>query len=179
MGNNNSKVREIPNFSSYAVNKAGRAWSKLKSKWLISVKNSLGYSVVTLCKDGNRFNKRVHRLVLETYVGPCPEGMEACHYNGVRTDNRLENLRWDTRSNNQLDAVRHGTHVNNRGEKNGKAKLTNEKVKVIRYLRRVGFTLKDIAWQFDVGIMTISRICARKNWNAEEEERLIKVSMGE
>jgi hypothetical protein len=43
------------------------------------------------------------------FVGPAPEGMEGCHYNGDPTDNRLENLRWDTRKANVADAIRHGT----------------------------------------------------------------------
>lgn len=54
----------------------------------------------------------VHQLVLEAFVGPRPEGMEGCHNNGDCTDNRLENLRWDTSSNNKLDMLIHGTHPN-------------------------------------------------------------------
>ena len=48
--------------------------------------------------------------VLEAFVGPCPPGLEACHGNDVADDNRLENLRWDTRTENQLDRVRNGIH---------------------------------------------------------------------
>lgn len=54
---------------------------------------------------------QVHRLVLTAFVGPCPAGMEGCHWNGDPTDNRAANLRWDTQSANQLDSIRHGTHV--------------------------------------------------------------------
>jgi hypothetical protein len=52
----------------------------------------------------------VHVLVLEAFVGPRPEGLVACHYNGVSTDNRLENLRWDTLSANSQDDIRNGVH---------------------------------------------------------------------
>lgn len=45
----------------------------------------------------------VHRLVLESFVGPCPDGMEACHNNGNGFDNRIENLRWDTHESNMRD----------------------------------------------------------------------------
>ena len=51
----------------------------------------------------------VHKLVLLTFVGPAPDRHECCHNNGDPSDNRLENLRWGTRSENIRDAVRHGT----------------------------------------------------------------------
>lgn len=54
----------------------------------------------------------VHRVVLTAFVGPCPDGMEGCHNNGNPTDNRLENLRWGTRSENSRDTVRHGRNLN-------------------------------------------------------------------
>ena len=59
-----------------------------------------------LWKDGIGKVGRVHRLVLETFVGACPDGMEACHANDDPTDNRLINRRWDTRSSNRDDRVR-------------------------------------------------------------------------
>jgi len=52
----------------------------------------------------------VHVLVLESFVGPRPEGMQACHNNGDPSDNRLENLRWDTPKNNVKDRKSHGTY---------------------------------------------------------------------
>jgi hypothetical protein len=54
--------------------------------------------------------RSVHQLVLEAFVGPRPDGMQVCHVDGVSTNNHLENLRWGTVSENQLDRVRHGTH---------------------------------------------------------------------
>jgi hypothetical protein len=65
---------------------------------------------------GRGRHRLVYRLVLEAFVGPCPDGMEACHGDGNHRNNRLDNLRWDTRGANMLDAVRHGTHVNARRE---------------------------------------------------------------
>lgn len=60
--------------------------------------------------NGKRGQYRVHTLVLEAFVGPCPKGMEACHNNGDKKDNRVKNLRWDTASNNMRDLVKHGNH---------------------------------------------------------------------
>ena len=57
-------------------------------------------------------SKRVHRLVLEAFVGPCPEGMVACHYDDNKENNRLENLRWDTERENMWDRTRNGNDHN-------------------------------------------------------------------
>jgi hypothetical protein len=54
----------------------------------------------------------VHAIVLMSFVGPKPPGMDPCHIDGKRDNNRLDNLRWGTRSENQRDSLRHGTHGN-------------------------------------------------------------------
>lgn len=73
---------------------------------------SSGYKQVDLSGTGGAATKHVHRLVLEAFVGACPDGMEACHGDGGAVDNRLANLRWDSRSENMIDRTRHGTDRN-------------------------------------------------------------------
>lgn len=70
-----------------------------------------GRLIVALYSNGLRSDPQIHRLVLEAFVGPAPDGMECCHWNDDHTDNRLSNLRWDTRSANGLDRVRNGIHT--------------------------------------------------------------------
>ncbi len=53
---------------------------------------------------------RVHRLVLASFVGPCPPGLESLHHDDVKTNNRLYNLRWGTPTENKHDQVRNGRH---------------------------------------------------------------------
>lgn len=65
---------------------------------------------VSLFRDSKRTFASVHRLVVEAFVGPPPDGMECCHNDGDKTNNRVENLRWDTRSANMQDQLRHGVH---------------------------------------------------------------------
>lgn len=65
---------------------------------------------VNLCKGGRGTTKTVHRIVLEAWVGPCPDGLEGCHNDGNAANNALSNLRWDTHANNELDKRKHGTH---------------------------------------------------------------------
>ncbi len=170
----NNTMKQIPGFPNYFINKDGQIWSIPRKNslgrmrrgfWLKFAINNNGYCNVVLTVNSCRHTCTIHRLVLQTFVGSCPEGMEACHNNGNKQDNWVENLRWDTRSENAFDTIRHGTRVDTRGEKCGMSKLTNEKVRVIRHLRRVAkFTMADLAWQFDVYASTIERIVNRKTW---------------
>lgn len=73
-------------------------------------KLNTGYPVVHLAKDGRTITKAVHTVVLEAFVGPRPAGHVCCHNDGDPSNNWLANLRWDTQSNNLLDAIKHGTH---------------------------------------------------------------------
>lgn len=85
---------------------------------------------VCLRKNGEYFQYRIANLVLLTFVGPCPEGMECCHWDDNWKNNHIDNIRWDTHHNNMLDLVRNGKST--RGERNGQAKFTNKQVANIR-----------------------------------------------
>lgn len=82
----------------------------LRSKILKGSLNQNGYVIVALNRDNRKVGRGVHRLVLLAFVGPAPAGTEACHFDGNPANNRIDNLRWDTRSGNTYDRVRHGTH---------------------------------------------------------------------
>ena len=69
-----------------------------------------GHLALSLTKNSQKAYRYVHRLVLEAFVGPCPEGMQACHKDGNPANNHLSNLRWDTQSANTFDQVVHGVH---------------------------------------------------------------------
>ena len=84
------------------VSKTGHVhhWNEIGGHVMQQELNRYGYPFVALSKNGKATSRTVHRLVLEAFVGPCPEGMEACHDNDDPTDNRLSNLRWDTHQSN-------------------------------------------------------------------------------
>jgi hypothetical protein len=89
-----------------------------------------GYDVTTLTVGGSKRQYRVSRLVLLAFVGQPQSSHEACHNNGNPRDNRICNLRWDTKASNQQDRQAHGT--SNRGVRNGRAKLSEQDVSQIR-----------------------------------------------
>ena len=101
------RVRSLPR---QAFN--GHTWHLLKGRMLRQGSERSGQSYrkfVILCKNSVKDNRKVHHLVLETFVGSCPTNMEACHYDGDAANNNLTNLRWDTKANNSKDSIRHGT----------------------------------------------------------------------
>lgn len=132
---------------------------------LSNIIGSHGYPSVFLYSNGKREQRLVHRLVLEAFVGSCPEGMECCHNNGDRKNPKLENLRWGTRSSNTLDSVTHGTHVDSRGSRSANAKLTEDDVvKINNLLSKGHLSQKAIGKLFGVSGTVINYIHKGKSW---------------
>lgn len=170
--------REIKGFPGYRVgddSSVWTAWTKINlknrggtkavigAKWrqLKPASDRTGHLRVTLMPG--RVTVWVHRLVLEAFVGPCPEGMEACHFPDRNPgNNRVHNLRWDTRKHNQADRVLHGTDI--RGEKHRRAKLTDEKVREIRHRCGAGEHHRKVAASLGVGKSTVTRVMNNVIW---------------
>lgn len=98
--------RVIAGYENYEVSDHGRVRNTVTGTIRATcANNSGGYPRLLL----RRKPHYVHTLVLEAFVGPRPDGMEACHRDGNPLNNRASNLRWDTHRANVWDAIRHGT----------------------------------------------------------------------
>ena len=89
-------MKQHPTFTNYIITKDGNVINK-KTNRILKLSTAVdGYKVVGLMKDKKQHSKRVNRLVMETY-DPIdnPHLYEAHHENEVKTDNRLENLKWE------------------------------------------------------------------------------------
>lgn len=137
--------------------RAGTSWSQLRAG-----RNRTGYLRVSFSVAGRHHRRFVHQLVLEHFVGPRPLGGVACHNDGDRTNNSVENLRWDSVKSNNADRAKHGTLL--LGEDHPRSKLSKKDVSKIRGLRRDGLTLTAIAARFRICFGTVSDICRRKTW---------------
>jgi len=94
----------------YEVSNLGRVRSH-KGRRVQIIKQAVaatGYRRLTLSRNGVHTSRSVHQLVLEAFVGPRPDGMVTRHLNDVPYDNRLENLTWGTRAENEDDKRRNG-----------------------------------------------------------------------
>ncbi len=173
--------RSYPSYEGYyAVSNAGRVKRDPPAKYgrkcvfIKMLTTATGYHRITLTKQGKSRNVLVHRMVLEAFVGPCPPGMEACHNNGIRSDNRVENLRWDTRQGNQAVRKKHGTDARGTGELNAHAKFTEPQVYEIRAITDAGaMTHLALANKHGVNETTISAIYRRKTWAHLPEKQVL------
>lgn len=147
----------LSNYPGYFIDEDGNVYNSRNN--ILRGGRSLKYKTVTFTVNGNRYTKYVHKLVLETFIGPCPEDCQAAHNDGNPQNNSLSNLRWATKSENQLDRIIHGTH--SRGIKNPRAKLSAEDVHEIR---KSNLGKSKLALKYNVSKSTIRDIIDNRIW---------------
>jgi hypothetical protein len=122
-----------------------------------------GYMDVRLWRAGRAYHRLVHRLVLEAFVGPSPEGHEAAHLDGSRTNNQPHNLAWASRPDNHRHKLGHGTAQ--RGERSPTARLTEEQARaVIVAWKQGGQSKVGIARELGVSVHSVYQITAGTGW---------------
>lgn len=176
------EYRIVPFATAYRVGNDGSVWTRYSRRGLgigLGVEMYIGEKwkrlkpganengrlfVLIYDDDGNRKPRYVHRLVLESFVGPCPRGMECSHFPDRDPKNcNLSNPSWGTKKANQADRIAHGTDA--RGEKNKGAKLTDEMVRSIRkeYVPRKVTSIQ-LGRKYGVSGAKIRQIVARAAW---------------
>jgi hypothetical protein len=163
--------KDIEGFPGYEIDTDGNVFSVRfgKEKKLKPNKAKSGHLSIRLFKNKQSNKKLIHRLVLETFVGPCPKNMECRHFpDRDPANNRLDNLSWGTRFENAHDRKAHGTNNTpnsfSNGTYNGNTKLHKCEVEEIRRLSNLGVKNKMLSKMFKVAPNTISAIIHRHRW---------------
>lgn len=122
-----------------------------------------GYLRVSPSRGGKQVRFLLHRLILQCFVGPCPDAHECRHLDGNKANNALANLAWGTRSQNAFDRVAHGTLPV--GEECALSRLTADAVRQIRrtYDAKEA-NLVGLAVAYGVTKQNIFQIVKRKTW---------------
>lgn len=137
----------------------------VKGKFLVISYDTGGYSKVNLNRNGKATVGRVTRLVAENFI-PNPYNKPTVnHINGNKKDDRVENLEWNTMSENIIHAFETELKTVYSGEEHVASRLTNEEVLEMRRLYQSGnYTYLDLAEKYKVARITISRIITRLSW---------------
>jgi len=130
-----------------------------------------GYLTVLACLGSRKDVKlaKVHRLVVGAFIGEIPEGMQVNHKNGVKYDNRVENLEIVTPSQNTqhaFDVLGRKVRITNppKGEAHHHSRFTESNIREMRSLYASGITQVEIAERFQTRQNKISEIVLRKAW---------------
>jgi len=95
--------KDIPDYENYSVSNMGRV--RGPRKMLVGFISKCGYTIISISKKGITIKKLVHRLVAEAFVENSDNNNVVDHINRNKTDNRAENLRWVSSSENNLNTL--------------------------------------------------------------------------
>lgn len=167
-------IKSVPRLPGYFVSDKGEVFRSSNGELLAckSVQTSpCGHRSVSVSSGVKKKRYQIHRLVLEAFVGECPDGMQCRHLNDVAWDNRLENLKWGTPKENGEDRVRNGKSI--WGERHHKSRFSSENVVEMRKLWNEGKTVDDIRDIFGGSRASIYFACCGKTWkNLESKDSL-------
>lgn len=108
--------KKIQGFENYEISSLGRIKVNLKfrkyrdyqSKILNPSLDKDGYLRTALTKEGKKYMKQIHRLVALNFITNTNKKPCVNHKNGIKTDNRIENLEWCTVKENNIHAIKIG-----------------------------------------------------------------------
>ena len=158
------QVRQIPGYPEYAATNDGRILKVKRNgfKFITLRDNGTGYVIANVQDvNGKTVIRKVHRLMALAFIGPQPSPKhEVCHINGRRDDNRIENLKWDTRKNNIADRKKYNPSY----KRYEKLKLNEDIAREIKMKLAAGQTGMSIAQEYGVSTFHVSNIKNGRAW---------------
>jgi hypothetical protein len=133
-----------------------------KLRYLGKHKTEDGYVKAMLSINGISKLKTIHRLVYQTFVGPIPDGYEINHINGIRDDNRVENLNILTHLQN-IEYSRDVLKPNYASY--GSRKISDDQVRLVRELHKNRVSIKHICLHIGLKKSQILNIVSGKSWS--------------
>ena len=150
--------------TNYEVNNIGQVRNKKNNKILLPELDKYGYCVRNININGKQYLKKVHRLVAQAFI-PNPENKpQINHRNGIKTDNRVENLEWATQTENIQHAYRTGLAKGKSGIYNSMNKYSEEQIHLICKLLEKKIPMKLISKLINFNYKLINEIKNGHKW---------------
>jgi hypothetical protein len=136
----------------------------IKGKNINKRKNKRGYYEIRVGINGKYEDRIVHRLVAKTFIPNLENKPQVNHINGNKLDNRIENLEWNTNSENQKHAYKIGTQPNKKGSNNSNTSLTDDIVINIINIFNLGKKPSIISKELNISLGIIRNIVQGRTW---------------
>ena len=153
----------------YKISSNGKVYSLISNKelkgyeWCDNI-----YRMVGLYKNGKCKQFSVHRLLAIAFLGESnidtDQRIEVNHKNGIKTDNRVENLEWCTHGENQSHAFIIGLKPNWKGEKNPMARFKNNFVRKVQEEYKGGCKRRELIKRYSLTVSQIDRFLYSRTW---------------
>lgn len=147
----------------YGITEDGRVWSFYTNKFIKHSYLNTGYPMVTLWDGKKSHGRTLHRLVAEAYLPKVEGKPHVNHKDSDRTNPKLENLEWCTRSENMKHGLASGNFdgkLGRKGKQNGNYRISSEVVVAIIKARREGVSLKELSIKYKVSLGYVWKLCA-------------------
>lgn len=174
--NNEEAWKDVPGYEGYyQVSSYGTVRSLSRRQWnghkywynkekVLRPGRKKRYDHLQLSKGNKVKTFQVHQLVASTFMGPQPVNMDVCHLDNNPKNNKLSNLKYVSRKENESHKKMYGTL--RAGEKCNFSKLKEIDVSFVRYLHKKGVSKAKISKMFKVSWYTIFDIITGKTWNS-------------
>ena len=151
----------IKDYPDYAITRDGEVCNLKTNRKLKPYKDRTGYICLNITRRSSKIHFKIHRLVAVAYIDNINNYPQVNHINGIKADNRVENLEWCTPSQNIKHAFINKLIISPFGEKHGKSKLTELQVLEIR---NSSLSKKELAVLYNVSERNINFIINRRGW---------------
>lgn len=155
--------KSVSSFPKYEVSTFGRV-RHIKNGIRKAYHDAAGYARISCSKNGRVSYFKIHQAVAIAFIHNPFGKKNINHKDGVKSNNRLDNLEWCTHQENDLHAKNNGLLRPPLGERCHQAKLNTASVLKIKELIRCGVSNTKIALMFSVQKEAVRRIKVGRTW---------------